>query len=215
MTTDIPNEATIQRLRGGPGVPFTDVTDKSGPVKLQWSTKAPKWRQAARGLCVEGKCENKRCKAHGHLVIMNKGYTEFHLINDAHTCQCPICGKGVVPITCGFNNCKWKVIGRKIDKLGQPPQMFRSDWKSAGDAYERFSPEKSGKTHFLDLKILCKEADGKQICTLCGGASVSAMKKARCGHAFHADRCFDLATDGNCIECMANQNRTSYQKLFG
>lgn len=63
--------------------------------------------------------------------------------------------EGVVPITCGFNNCTWKGIGRKVNKQRQPPQMFKSDWKSVQDIYERFSPSDSSMAEFLDLKILC------------------------------------------------------------
>ena len=210
---------SVLRLRGGgylPGVPFADVTDQAGPEKFDWSNSAPDWRRANQGLCIEGKCRNRRCEAYGHMVIMNKGFTEFDLINDGHTCQCPMCEKPVIPVTCGFNNCEWKVIGRKVEKLGQPPKMFRTKWKSAGDAYERFSPDKNGKVHFLDLKILCKREQRMLCCVICTGIIEGDEKVAECGHTFHSDRCFDVATvDRNCIECVARQSMTNYQKLFG
>ena len=40
------------------------------------------------------------------------------------------------------------------------------------------------------------------------------MKRAGCGHSFHAAGCFDLATDQKCIECIANRNMTNYQNCF-
>ena len=218
----IKNESTIHmmsRLRGGgSGVPFADVTDRAGPQKSKWSDSAPDWRHARKGLFIEGKCSNKHCRAYGHMVIMNKGFTEFDLINDGHTCQCPVCKEPVVPVTCGFNNCQWKVIGRKIEKLGQPPKMFKTEWKSAGDAYERFSPNINGSAHFLDLKILC-EVGQRMLCVVCA-ESIERDEKvaiAECRHTFHSDRCFDVATsvDRNCIRCMARQSMTNYQKLFG
>ena len=222
---DIPDGATlflVLRLAGGGGIcslgmPFVDVTDKAGPVKIKWSNKAPSWRVAGNGLCLEGKCTNKHCKAFGQMVIMNQGYTEFDLINEAYKCKCPICSTNVVPITCGFNNCEWKVIGRKINKLGEHPQMFKSDWKSAGNAYEHFSPDDSGTAHFLDLKIFCKKVRSNIVCVVCANSILlcSQEKKARCGHIFHSDHCFDIATsDRNCIECMAVRSMTDYQKLF-
>lgn len=209
----------ILRMRGGgclPGVPFVDVTDGAGPTKIKWSETAPAWRIARKGLCLEGKCTNSRCKAYGHMVIMNKGFNDFDLINEAHTCHCPICDEGVVPITCAFNNCHRKIIGRKVDKLGNPPEMFRSDWKYTGDNYERFSPSEHGTAHFLDLKILCKEARPLK-CAVCTTDVVECnRKKARCGHTFHEKDCFTLATsdDRSCIECMARENMTCHQKLF-
>ena len=210
----------VLRLRGGgsfPGVGFTDVTDRKGPEKMKWSNEAPDWRRASPGLCIEGKCTNRMCEANDQWVIMNQDYTDFDLINDSHLCKCPMCRKGVVPVTCAFNNCEWKFIGRKVE-LGKPPQMFKTDWKSVGDSYTRFSPEKSGKANFLDLKILCRQKPDGQLVT-CFGCGVEGAKEQMqqtrwCGHSFHAAGCFDLATDRSCIQCFANRNMTKYQKLF-
>lgn len=141
-----------------------DVASDTGPAELKWSKKAPDWRKAKRGMCSEGKCTNIRCKAYRKMVIMNNGFAEFDFINDAYTCKCPICDEGIIPSTCGFNNSQWMVIGRKIDKLGQRPTMFR---KSVGDVYARFSPEVNGTAHFLDLKILCKEVQRSAKSNLC------------------------------------------------
>ena len=107
---NIINDSTLflclRQVGGGcgpaPGVPFADVTDRAGPQKSDWSDSAPDWRHASRGLCIEGKCSNKRCEAYSHMVIMNKGFSEFDLINDGHTCHCPMCDTDVVPVTCGF-----------------------------------------------------------------------------------------------------------------
>ena len=147
----------VLRLAGGgdlcSGVQFTDVTCGKGIQRLEWSNNAPDWWRASPGLCIEGKCTNRRCTAYGNMVIMNRDYTDFDLINDAYLCKCPICHEGVVPVTCAFNNCEWKMISRKVE-LGKRPQMFKTDWKSVGNWYERFSPEKSGEASFLDLKIL-------------------------------------------------------------
>ena len=100
-------------------------------------------------------------------------------------------------------------------ELGKPPQMFKTDWKSVGNLCERFSPEKSGEANFLDLKILCQKPCDLKTCFACSlKASKRDMKQAECGHSFHAAHCFDLATDSDCIECIANRSMTNYQKLF-
>ena len=100
-------------------------------------------------------------------------------------------------------------------ELGKPPQMCKTDWKSVGDAYEHFSPEKSGKANFLDLKILCRRSRGPETCFACGSEGIKrSMKQAGCGHSFHAASCFDLATGQSCIQCFATYNMTNYQRLF-
>ena len=197
------------------GVMFADVTYGKGIQKIEWSDKAPDWRRASPGLCIEGKCTNRRCKAYRQWVIMNRDYTDFDLINNAYLCKCPICHEGVVPVTCAFNNCEWKMTWRKVEP-GEQPRMFKTDWKSVGNWYERFSPEKSGKASFLDLKIHCQKPCEPETCFVCGlKASKQDMKQAECGHSFHAADCFDIATDSDCIQCIAIRNMSNYQKLFG
>ena len=216
----LPNQTIdlVLRLRGGGcgpalGVPFADVTDEAGPVMHEWSREAPPWREAAPGMCLEGECTNQDCEAHMEMVVVEQGYCEFDYLNDAHMCKCPMCEQPIVPSTCGFNNCRWKFITRKISTLGQPPQVVHSEWKSVGDVYARYSPEENGTGYFLDLKILCKEKT-REVCAVCTRQMNSSRKRARCGHSFHR-KCFDFATsDRNCIECMSKHNMTRHQKTF-
>lgn len=225
-TSMISSGATIflvLRLCGGGGcasygMPFADVTHNAGPTMLEWSETAPEWRRAYPGMALEGKCTNRRCKAHKKMVIMNQKFAEFDFINEGHTCQCPICGEHVVPTTCAFNNCQWKVVGRKVSELGQRPQTFSKDWESVGDKYARFSPKRNGTAHFLDLKILCRKAAQSQVCAVCARQiNLRNQVKVKCGHIFHAGHCFDVGstTDRNCIECTSRDNMTRYQIMFG
>ena len=98
-------------------------------------------------MCLEGECTNRHCKAHKKKVIMNWGYSEFDFINEAYTCKCPMCDEPVDPSTCGFNNCQWKFITRKVNP-GKPPQTETSKWTSVGDKYARYSPEKKRYSPF-------------------------------------------------------------------
>ena len=144
---------------------------------------------------------------------MNKGCADFDLINDAHTCRCPMCSGHVVSITCAFNNCEYKFVGRKMDNLTKRPEMFRTEWKSAGNAYTRFSLEQNGMANFLDLKILVDSRPSPR-CAVCAETSISGeMKAAQCGHQFH-EKCFDVTTGEGCIECVARQSMTRHQQLF-
>ena len=125
----------------------------------------------------------KDCDAYGRMVIMNKGRADFDLINDAHTCRCPVCLGHVASVTCAFNNCEYKFVGRKMDNLTKRPEMFRTEWKSAGNAYTRFSLEQNGMANFLDLKILVNSRRPSPRCAVCAETSISGeMKVAQCGH---------------------------------
>lgn len=61
-------ESTIHlvlRLRGGFAAPgsftFADVSNGSALEVRDWSDSAPTWRTAENGLCLEGRCTNRKC----------------------------------------------------------------------------------------------------------------------------------------------------------
>eukprot|EP00898_Chlorokybus_atmophyticus_P004728 jgi/Chlat1/5256/Chrsp33S08964 len=113
----------IWRLRGGsvPSVPFVDVSDATAMQHFPWAKIAPPWCSAARGLCIEGYCRNRSCKAWQNRVIVNLYYSTFDLVLDAGSGRCPACGSVVQPRTCAFNNCEWRYTGVKLDKTNQQP----------------------------------------------------------------------------------------------
>ena len=185
----------VVRLRGGGtgpppvGVEFTDVSSADSLKRKDWSKSAPPWRVARPGLCLEGVCQNERCSANGKHVIMNHGYCEFDLIEDRHKCKCPICRQQVIPTTCGFNNCRWKWVGRRIDQQTQRPVTIRADWKVADDAYHYFDETKSGTANWLRLKITTQQAsDDKYVrCAIClyDAEVATETDTLPCGHTFH------------------------------
>ena len=59
---------------------FADVSDTSGLTDDKFLDHAPDWRIAEPGLCLEGECTNRRCKAHGEMVILNHGFLDFDLM---------------------------------------------------------------------------------------------------------------------------------------
>jgi hypothetical protein len=59
----------VLRLRGA-GL-FSDVTKE--PKIFEWSKSAPDWRVVRTGLCLEGRCQNNKCKAYKNMVIINVG----------------------------------------------------------------------------------------------------------------------------------------------
>jgi|GEM_PF-2508941 hypothetical protein len=159
----------VLRLRGGGGdsiitKTFIDMDTKNTELK-QWSKTAPDWRICSKGLCFEGLCENKNCKAYNQQVIVNMGIREFDYLYDMNLIWCPMCQKKVEPITCGFNNCYWKFAGQfKKDDL---VIMKESKLKYTGDEYERFVPEKSEKVEWSRLKITSYSEDpNKKYCMI-------------------------------------------------
>jgi ubiquitin len=140
----------VLRLRGGGGI-FADVDHD--PTIYKWNSKAPDWRIAAKGLCLEGKCMNSSCKAYKRMVIMNMGLPivfELGMPGEKPTI-CPICHSYVKPITCGLNNCEWRYIGIKETKLGL--KRVECDWKQVSDEYQRFNDDEESLVKWSKLLI--------------------------------------------------------------
>jgi hypothetical protein len=166
------------------------------------------WRKAKRGLCVEGYCMNKQCKAYfpesKSLVVMPMGYGEFDMVYDGAKCKCPVCGESVAPRTCAINNCKWKYTGTKAKQAEKPED---SEWKEVGNTYAKFSDAEQDQTDWIRLIIQTKEitfsADEAAICDLCvEDFSHGTKRRTKCGHLFH-DFCLSDWKKGssNCPNC--------------
>ena len=53
---------------------FVDLSNSKGLKRIEWSSYAPDWRIARPGLCLEGTCTNKDCKAQADKVVINIGF---------------------------------------------------------------------------------------------------------------------------------------------
>ncbi|CAF3601955.1 unnamed protein product [Rotaria sp. Silwood1] len=139
------------------GLRFIDPSDKNSYKRTPWATEAPRWRIAGRGLCLEGICNNPQCEANGKQVIMSIGYTTFDVVidSDASTTKCPICNSYVDPITCGFNNCRWRYEGKKKEQGNNkaPIKCSPSDWQLADDAYHYFDQQTNPSVTWITLKF--------------------------------------------------------------
>ena len=228
----------VIRLRGGgdvlAGVRFVDIGNPTGPTRQEWSGSAPRWRVASPGLCLEGVCEHRGCPAYKEHVVMNQGFGSFDLIEDGHSCGCPICGHPVVPTTCAFNSCRWKWVGKKMDPNTHRPIVVRSgthkigetkstvntypyNWTIADNAYHRFDEDTSGSINWLRLKITTESIEDREItCALCllERRPREESKALQCGHEFHS-ACFDAWSDigstATCPHCLALSHMTPFQ----
>lgn len=190
-------------------VEFTDFSDKN-LERPEWSPRAPKWRKANPGLCVEGKCTNETCEANGNMVIVNMGFGSFSLPEDVFKCQCPLCSKNVTPVTYAFNNCRWKWAGLRKCELPNPPTKHKGNWEVADNAYHYFKPNTSGggKAQWITLTIYTEDSTKEPIvCNLCNVYSSVGIHTYECGHNLH-QKCvqsYSLADGKVCPKCFMNE----------
>ena len=113
--------STIEKkniLKGGliKNFEFADITKQSQTKKLECYNKkflCP-WRIVRKGLNLEGKCLNKNCDAYKKIVIINKKFGKFDILNEKN--YCPICNNLIEAKTCGFSGCTFCISGKKIGK---------------------------------------------------------------------------------------------------
>lgn len=101
------------RLPGGMGgvapKTFVDGSQHGAKVIRAWAPTAPRWRQTARGLAIEGLCMNQECEAYRKRVVDNKHFETFDLMRDKAWCPC--CHQEIRPLLPGFNNCNFRIKG--------------------------------------------------------------------------------------------------------
>lgn len=137
------------RSEGGPPVDFVDI-DKGKPIKMTTNPNAPDWWITRQGLNLFGICENESCSAYKKEVIItdyNKkkidGGISFNLIEEQLKTKCPMCRKIVVVNTCGFNKCKYQIIGNFL-KEGSIVSSNKEIKETSGDATEKYNPISNG-----------------------------------------------------------------------
>lgn len=139
---------------GGLGVDFVDLSNTNGFKRYRWSHRAPAWRITGQGLSLEGNCKNKSCEAFQQQVIICIGFGKFDLLKDTNdNSKCPRCHEYVEPITCAFNNCRWRYHGLKQTQPGVRAEKLSTDWKIADNAYHLFDQNISGTVVWRELII--------------------------------------------------------------
>ncbi|RHZ64240.1 hypothetical protein Glove_326g120 [Diversispora epigaea] len=114
------------------GIPLTDPSNKQKRTKRDWSSSAPVWRTAARGLSLEAHCYNSSCQAYnGGYVLVKWGYRDFDFFRNDRDVNCPMCGRHVQTENFGFYNTYYKVVGSKKDTPNGYFQEVDSGWEYA------------------------------------------------------------------------------------
>ena len=191
------------------GTPYIYVTPYRDRGE-DYDTLSPVWRRATPGMWLEGKCSNKICVAHSKLVVMNQGFADLDFTNEKLGCKCPMCYERVVPTGCGFNRCEWTTVGLKRSSFSsERPQVVRQDWQRLEESYRFFIPNKD---IWQVYKVACKELSSPNFCVVCMTSPQNkSMQTAPCGHTVHLTCAKDRK---DCLQCIGEQNMTSYQSYF-
>ena len=181
---------TVQRLSGGgvglpPGLSFVDIDADAAPKAISWAKTGPRWRVAKPGLCIEGVCKKRGCRAFRKTVVMNFGFTYLNLVSRSHECLCPECRGHVEPDTCAFNNCYWKIFGQKRESPEQSPTAVVIPERHADDVYHRFESETSGKAQWLSLVLITYKSNAEYCWDCCKPVLSGDETRFPCCHVTH------------------------------
>lgn len=150
---------------GGGGVNFhdhdrDDDVDKNGRLVAfevrQWSDTAPDWRCHTRGGNLLGNCTNSSCPAYNKEVVCGLGIGTFYVIKNEKlniTPNCPMCHKSVIPTTSSYNNCHYRVIGKKTLTGGTTD----TNWKTIGNCCITYNNDDNRVARYSVLKIETKD----------------------------------------------------------
>jgi len=156
--------STIEKkniLKGGliKNFEFADITKQSQTKKLECYNKkflCP-WRIVRKGLNLEGKCLNKNCDAYKKIVIINKKFGKFDILNEKN--YCPICNNLIEAKTCGFSGCTFCISGKKIGKNDKIVNINGfGEWEDVKEkCYVRFDTKICEIVNWESLTIYTKE----------------------------------------------------------
>jgi hypothetical protein len=142
------------------GLMFIDPSN-SNIKKLSLSKEAPKWRVISEGLNIFGICENPDCEAYKKEVIFralkgNRHLPEkgmiFNMIENVLNIKCPMCNKIFDPETCGFFNCEYQFIGKRIEN-GDPKDYDSKTRETKENKMDYLEQKGEKKVKWTELKI--------------------------------------------------------------
>ena len=157
IITDNCDLSVQKRIFGGCGPALTFVDVEKGKIKnLNFSKNAPKWRKVDKGLNIFGICNNSKCEAHKKEVVYTTVLTKdgliFNLNEKVTDIRCPICKKIIKPKTCGFYDCEYQFIGKKIMD-GDVINYDSKTRETKGNNFEYFDALENGEIIWTELNI--------------------------------------------------------------
>lgn len=139
----------------GPAINFVDV--EGGKItNLNLSTNTPLWRKIDKGLNIFGICGNSMCIAFNkeviHKTVLAKDGLAFNLNEKITEIKCPICKKIINPTSCGFYDCEYQFIGKKIVN-GDICNFDSKTRETIGNQFEYFGILGNGQIIWIELFI--------------------------------------------------------------
>ena len=141
-------------INNGGNFNFIDVNNINGIKKIPIGKKVSRWKKYVPGLNLEGKCTNETCEAYNKKVICQIGYTDYNFDNvkEDNKIICPICKNKVIPLSCGFSKCIFKISGKRIinEKM---EEIYDEEWKLVRKGYYSYDPDKTKIINWESLQI--------------------------------------------------------------
>ncbi|CAF1432574.1 unnamed protein product [Rotaria sp. Silwood1] len=116
-----------------------------------------RWHGIAPGICLEGKCTNKKCIAYQQEVVISIGFRKFDVLVDSNASivKCPMCSTYIEILKVGFKHCQWRWHGiRQIVPYEEPTRCMK-DWSYTNE-YSMFEHDIQGTSVWLQLIIEAK-----------------------------------------------------------
>jgi len=165
----------IMNIRGG-GFSFADLNYKN-LKEYEPSPEAPEYRMYNDGLNFEAKCENDKCLVYEEFFIVNIGYGIINIKEFVNNkIKCPLCELFYEPITCGFNNCEFRIdyVVNENDDISTVETKYKQIGK---DVYSKFEVDiKLNKIHNYDKAIITvRKIDNHFVQSRKSGASITKV----------------------------------------
>ena len=147
------NVIDTYNIEGGGGSPiyFCDVIN-SIREGHKFSKDAPSYRTVGKGINIYGICKGTNCKAHNKEVIVPIKKRIFNLIEEKYELKCPECCNIIIPKTCGFYKCEYKVSGKKCENDNIERFDF-TERASNPDEILYYKPSENGYAKMIELKF--------------------------------------------------------------
>ena len=144
-----------KNIIGGPKM-MDFVDPSSGKIKIiEFSEKAPLWREVNKGLNIFGICNNSKCRAWKKEVVyptnLNDGLT-FVLDDEREKIICPMCSRIINLKTCGFWKCEYQFVGQKLEE-GEFKNFDSKTKETKDNNFEYYDAFENGESKWKGLTI--------------------------------------------------------------
>ena len=132
---------------------FTDVS-KNITKTLRFSKNAPSYRGVEKGINIFGICINYLCLANNKEVVVPIKKKFFDLIEEKYDLKCPECSNIIIPKTCGFSRCEYKISGKIYENENDKIKKFSIEEKADDpNGIKYYNPDENGNAKMIELKF--------------------------------------------------------------